>query len=72
MENHLPAEVKRYLARNKIQFYTCDAIKLARDIGLGERTNMVLQAAFFKLANVIPIEKAVEYMKQAVGAELRP
>ena len=66
LENHLPASVKRYLAKNKIEFYTCDAIKLARDIGLGERTNMVLQAAFFKLANVIPIDEAVEYMKNAV------
>ena len=63
---HLPAAVKRYLAKNKIEFYTCDAIKLARDIGLGERTNMVLQSAFFKLANIIPIGDAVEYMKDAV------
>ena len=66
LEEHLPAEVKRYLAKNKIKFYTCDAIKLARDIGLGERTNMVLQSAFFKLSNVIPIDDAVEYMKAAV------
>ena len=66
METHLPAAVKAYLAKNNIKFYTCDAIKLARDIGLGERTNMVLQAAFFKLANIIPIDDAVEYMKNAV------
>ncbi len=66
LEEHLSADVKKYLAKNKIKFYTCDAIKLARDIGLGERTNMVLQAAFFKLANVIPIDDAVEYMKNAV------
>ena len=66
LEEHLPAAVKRYLAKNKIEFYTCDAIKLARDIGLGERTNMVLQSAFFKLANIIPIGDAVEYMKDAV------
>ena len=66
LDSHLSAEVKRYLARNKIKFYICDAIKLARDIGLGERTNMVLQAAFFKLANIIPIDDAVEYMKNAV------
>ena len=66
LDSHLSAEVKRYLARNKIKFYICDAIKLARDIGLGERTNMVLQAAFFKLANIIPIDGAVEYMTNAV------
>ena len=66
LDSHLSAEVKRYLARNKIKFYICDAIKLARDIGLGERTNMVLQSAFFKLANIIPIDDAVEYMKNAV------
>ena len=59
LDSHLSAEVKRYLARNKIKFYICD-------IGLGERTNMVLQAAFFKLANIIPIDDAVEYMKNAV------
>ena len=66
LDSHLSAEVKRYLARNKIKFYICDATKLARDIGLGERTNMVLQSAFFKLANIIPIDDAVEYMKNAV------
>lgn len=64
---HLPAKVKRYIAKNNVQFYTCDAVSIAKDIGLGaRRTNSVLQAAFFKLANIIPIEEAVKYMKDAI------
>ncbi len=62
----LSSEGKRYLAENKIKVYTCDAITLAREIGLGKRTNMILQAAFFKLAKIIPIEDAVKYMKEAI------
>ena len=64
---HLPASAKRYIAENNINFYTCDAVKHAVEIGLGaRRTNTVLQAAFFKLANIIPIDKAAEYMKEAI------
>ena len=63
---HLPAAAKRHIARNHVKVYTCDAIHLARDIGLGGRTNMILQAAFFKLANIIPIDDAVKYMKDAI------
>ena len=67
LEEHLPAKVKRYIAKNDIQFYTCDAVSIAKEIGLGaRRTNTVLQAAFFKLADVIPLEEAVGHMKDAI------
>ena len=67
LEEHLPNKVKRYIAENNIQFYTCDAVTLAKEIGLGaRRTNSILQAAFFKLADIIPIDKAEEYMKAAI------
>ncbi len=67
LSEHLPAKVKRYIARNNIKFYTCDAVSLAKKIGLGaRRTNTVLQAAFFKIANIIPINEAVNYMKEAI------
>ena len=67
LEEHLPAKVKRYIAKNNIQFYTCDAVSIAKEIGLGaRRTNTVLQAAFFKLADVIPLEEAVDHMKKAI------
>lgn len=67
LDKHLPAKVKRYIAKNNIQFYTCDAVSLAKEIGLGaRRTNTILQAAFFKLADIIPIDDAVKYMKEAI------
>ena len=67
LETKLPARVKRYIAENNVKFYTCDAVKFAKAVGLGaRRTNSVLQAAFFKLANIIPIDEAVAYMKEAV------
>ncbi len=66
MEEKLPASVKRYIAQNDIQFYTCDAVSITRELGLGGRTNTVLQAAFFKLANVMPVYDAAEYMKAAI------
>ncbi|MBR6654589.1 MAG: pyruvate:ferredoxin (flavodoxin) oxidoreductase [Oscillospiraceae bacterium] len=62
----LPAACKKYLAENNIKFYTVDAIKIAREIGLGGRTNMILQSAFFKLSGILPIEDAVKYMKDAI------
>ena len=62
---HLPASMRRTIAKNNIKFYTIDAVSLARDLGLGGRINTVCQAAFFKLANVIPVDDAVNYMKQA-------
>ncbi|MBR0374865.1 MAG: pyruvate:ferredoxin (flavodoxin) oxidoreductase [Mogibacterium sp.] len=67
LDEHLPAKAKRYIAENDIKFYTCDAVKLAVEAGLGaRRTNTVLQAAFFKLADIIPIDTAVGYMKDAI------
>lgn len=66
LESHLPAYVKRYIADHKIKFYTIDATHIAKEIGLGNRTNTIMQSAFFKIANVIPYELAVEQMKKAI------
>ncbi|NMA68525.1 MAG: pyruvate:ferredoxin (flavodoxin) oxidoreductase [Desulfitobacterium sp.] len=66
VEDHLPASLKRYLAQNDINFYLIDAVSIAGEIGLGGRINMVMQAAFFKLANVIPLEDAVNYLKDSI------
>ena len=65
LDAHMPAEAKRYIAKNNIQLYTVNAIDLAAKIGMGKRTNTILQASFFALANVMPIEEAVQYMKDA-------
>ena len=65
LAEHLNAETKQYIAKNNIQLYTVNAIDLAVQVGMGKRTNTILQAAFFKLANVMPIEDAVQYMKDA-------
>ncbi len=65
LNQHMPAEAKRYIANNNIQLYTINAIDKAIEIGMGKRTNTILQSAFFKLANVMPIDQAVEYMKAA-------
>jgi pyruvate-ferredoxin/flavodoxin oxidoreductase len=62
----LPAELKKYIADNNIEFYTINATDMATDLGLGNRINMIMQSAFFKLANVIPVEEAVKYMKNSV------
>ena len=66
LEERLPAHIKRYIAENDINFYTINAVKIAQDIGLGGRINMIMQAAFFKLTNIIPVEDAVKYLKEAV------
>lgn len=66
LENNLPAEMKKYIADKKINFYTINATKIAEDLGLGNRTNMIMQSAFFKLANVIPVEDAVKYLEDAI------
>ena len=67
LEEHLPANVKRYLAENEIEFYTINAVDVAVKVGLGpNRINMVTQSAFFKLANVIDFDKAVELIKAAI------
>ncbi len=63
---HLPASMKRYIAENGVKLYTVDGIGIAREIGLGGRINMILQSAFFKLSNIIPLDSAVEQMKKAV------
>ncbi len=65
LDKHLNAEAKKYIADNNIQLYTINAIDKAIEIGMGKRTNTILQSAFFKLADVMPIDQAVEYMKQA-------
>ena len=68
LEEHLPGQVKKYIADNNIQFYTIDGVKIGKEIGLGNRINTVLQSAFFKLANIIPAEDAIKYMKDAATA----
>ncbi len=65
MEEKLPASVKQYIAMNDISFYAIDAVALAKEIGLGGRINTIMQAAFFKLSDIIPAEDAVGYMKKA-------
>ena len=65
LEKHLSDDAKLYIAKNKIRLYTVNAIDLAQKIGMGKRTNTILQASFFALANVMPIEEAVDYMKKA-------
>ena len=65
LSKHLAASEKRYIAKNDVQLYTINAIDLAIEIGMGKRTNTILQSAFFKLADVMPIEDAVNFMKQA-------
>lgn len=62
----LPDHMKAYLAKNHINFYLINATKIAAELGLGSRTNTIMQSAFFKIANVIPFEKAVEEMKHAI------
>ncbi|MGN1014818.1 MAG: pyruvate:ferredoxin (flavodoxin) oxidoreductase [Butyricicoccus sp.] len=66
LEENLPASMKRALAQKKANFYIINAIDIARNIGLGNRTNTILQAAFFKLSEVIPVEQAVTAMKDAI------
>ena len=65
LNEHMPAEAKRYIAKNNIQVYTINAIDLAMQIGMGKRTNTILQSAFFTLAKVMPQEDAIQYMKDA-------
>ena len=66
LEEKLPAKVKKYIADNQIHFYIINAVKIGKEIGLGNRTNGVLQSAFFKLSGIIPAGEAMEYMKKAV------
>ena len=66
LEENLPAAMKQYIAKNKIKFYTIDAVKIAQGIGLGGRINMIMQSAFFQLTQIIPIKDAVKYLKEAI------
>ncbi len=65
LETHLSGQTKRYIAQNNINFYTINGIKIAEDTGMGKRINTILQSAFFKLANIIPFDDALGYMKKA-------
>ncbi|QSX08570.1 pyruvate:ferredoxin (flavodoxin) oxidoreductase [Alkalibacter rhizosphaerae] len=66
LNEKLPADLKKYIAENNIEFYIINATKIAEDLGLGNRTNTIMQSAFFKLAKVIDLDDAVKYMKEAV------
>ncbi|HIU17932.1 MAG TPA: pyruvate:ferredoxin (flavodoxin) oxidoreductase [Candidatus Avidesulfovibrio excrementigallinarum] len=66
MERELPAAMRRTIARNQLKFYVIDAIKLAADLSLGGRINMIMQTVFFKLAGVMPIERAIELLKASI------
>jgi len=66
LEENLPAELKSYIADNDIKFYTINATKIAEEIGLGHRTNMVMQSAFFELTKVVPKKDAVKYLNEAI------
>ncbi|MDR1730629.1 MAG: pyruvate:ferredoxin (flavodoxin) oxidoreductase [Synergistaceae bacterium] len=66
LEERLPAAMKRFIAENEVEFYTVDAVKIAQELGLGGRINMIMQAAFFRLAHILPVEEAVKYLKDAV------
>ncbi|MCK4628822.1 MAG: 2-oxoacid:acceptor oxidoreductase family protein, partial [Sedimentisphaerales bacterium] len=66
MEKRLPGSMKRTIAQKKLKFYNIDAIKIAGNVGLGQRINMIMQTAFFKLADVIPVDEAIEYLKAAI------
>jgi pyruvate-ferredoxin/flavodoxin oxidoreductase len=66
MQHHLPNSLKKKIAEKNLKFYNIDAVKIAEDIGLGGRINMVMQTVFFKLSNVIPIDQAIQYLKEAI------
>ena len=66
MEKELPASLRRTIAQKKLRFYNIDAVKIAQEIGLGGRINTILQTAFFQIANVIPPEDAIRYIKEAI------
>ncbi len=66
MEEQLPGSMKRTIARKKLKFYNIDAVRIAAEVGLGQRINMIMQTAFFKLADVIPADEAIGYLKDAI------
>ncbi|KUO75773.1 MAG: pyruvate-flavodoxin oxidoreductase [Desulfosporosinus sp. BRH_c37] len=67
LDRELPASLRRNIAKSNINFYIIDAVKIASEIGLGGRINMIMQAAFFKLANIIPVEDAVKFLKESIA-----
>jgi len=66
LEEHLPAKLKKKIAEKKAKFYVIDAVKIAKEVGLGERINMIMQTVFFKLSKVLPEEEAIKYLKDAI------
>jgi len=66
LDERLPADVKAYLADNDIDFHIINAVEIAEEVGLGQRINMVMQTVFFKLADIIPIDEAIDYLKEAI------
>jgi pyruvate-ferredoxin/flavodoxin oxidoreductase len=66
MEKRLPARIRATIARKKLNFYNIDAVKIAGEVGLGGRINMIMQTAFFKAANVIPVDEAIIYLKEQI------
>ena len=67
LDEYLPVKMKNSIARNNVNFYTVNATKIAQEIGLGNRINMIMQSAFFKLANIIPEEEATKYLKASIS-----
>ncbi len=66
MEEHFPASLKRKIAKNNLKFYNIDAVKIAKDVGLGQRINMVMQTVFFKLSKILEVDEAVKLLKEAI------
>jgi len=66
MEKHLPNSMKKTIAERQLKFYNIDAVKIAEGIGLGGRINMIMQTVFFKLSNVLPVDDAIKYLKEAI------
>ena len=66
LDKQLPAKMKKYIAENNVNFYTINGIKIAEEVGLPGRASTILQSAFFTIANIIPVDKAIELMKKAV------
>lgn len=66
LDEKLPADMKRFIAKHNIHMYTLDGVSIGKEIGLGSRINMIMQSAFFKLAKIIPLDDAVKYMKDAI------
>jgi pyruvate-ferredoxin/flavodoxin oxidoreductase len=67
LDEYLPVKMKNFIAQNNVNFYTVNATKIAQEIGLGNRINMIMQSAFFKLANIIPENEATEYLKASIS-----